>query len=167
MNPAVWLILGGIIVILVIYRRVRESRHLAEIASGVPRIQQAAFEHVGLGNDLAELQAVAARQSFTTLYGFRLIYTCNPTEAGGMTHHLSGQMQRPNRKELAMNMLLAMAFLVKQFEEAAIDDRVKFQMEESDLGTQHLEFTVTDAEHAALRRVAYLPPRERTSTGTG
>ena len=144
------LILAGAVIAFFLYRRGREGRHFQQIGAGFPRIQRAAFDHP------AEPEAglmVVERQSFLTALGFRLVYTCDRTETGGMLHHLSGQIVQPDRDRLTRNMLLVFSMLLEQFKSAGVEAEGRFQVEESELGTQHLEFELTAAEHEALRQV--------------
>lgn len=155
MNPVFWLILVGLVVVIggvALYRSAQQGRHFGQMGLGFPRIQRAAFEQPGEGEP-ADLTGVVARQCFETALGFRLIYTCDCTETGGMLHHLSGQMIRPDRDRLARNMLLIFSMLLEQFQSAGVGAEGRFQIGESEQGTQHLEFELTAEEHEALRQV--------------
>jgi hypothetical protein len=154
MNPVIWLILGGLLVVgaVILNRRAQAGRHFTQLGLGFPRIQRAAFEQPG-DDDPTDTAEIGAHQYFQTALGFRLVYSCDRTNTGGMLHHLSGQMPGADEKQLTHAMLLIFSMLLEQFKSAGVETSGRFQVEQSQLGTQHLEFELTAAEHEALRQV--------------
>jgi len=154
MNPVIWLILGGLVVVgaVLLHRRAQVGRHFTQMGLGFPHIQRAAFEQPG-EDDPSDTAKIGAQEYFQTALGFRLFYTCDRTNTGAMIHHLSGQMPGADEKQLTHAMLLIFSMLLEQFNSAGVETRGRFHVEQSQFGTQHLEFELTAAEHEALRQV--------------
>ncbi len=156
-----WIILAVVAAIaaFAFYRSRISTQHLQQLGLGFVRIQRGAFENIkdethgsspaGL---LADSQRLLQTQYFKTVQGFGLAYTIDyAREKSRYVHHLSGKSPGKPAQFVAENMLLIMGMLLTQLKEANIETGGLFAVEQSDLGTQHLEFELTAQQQQALR----------------
>lgn len=101
----------------------------------------------------------------STRQGFGMAYTITREDAG-FTHHISGKAPGRDQRFLVERMLLLMAELTRQFQQSGIGDAVKFDVEESGLGTHHLNFRLTPEQQNALGALLQSSGARKEPAGT-
>lgn len=143
-------------------RALSYSRHLRERQVGFTRIQHNAFQYIGTASERQDVRAPTDAelegQVFQTCAGLSLAYTIE-RDGGEYVHHVSAKAPGRSRKFVIDEMLLVMADLMVQFKACGFSEnsQPKFDIAESDLGTQHLEFRLSQAQHEALAAVIAKP----------
>ena len=148
------------------YRSRISTQHLQQLGLGFVRIQRGAFEnikdetHDSSPEELIRAsQRMLENQYFKTVQGFGLAYSVDfAREKSRYVHHLSGKAPGKPAQFVAENMLLIMGMLLTQLKESNIETKELFAIEQSDLGTQHLEFALTPEQQRDLRAVVMRAP---------
>lgn len=159
----IWIILAVIVAIaaLAFYRSRISTQHLQQLGLGFVRIQRHAFENIkdethGASPEemIRESQRMLQNQYFKTVQGFGLAYSVEfSREKSRYIHHLSGKAPGKSSQFVAENMLLIMGMLLTQLKDANVETKELFAIEQSDLGTQHLEFALTPEQQRDLREI--------------
>ena len=159
----IWIILIIIVAIAAFayYRSRISTQHLQQLGLGFVRIQRHALENIKDETHdsspeelIRESQRTLEHQYFKTVQGFGLAYSIEfAREKSRYIHHLSGKAPGKSAQFVAENMLLIMGMLLTQLKEANVESKGLFAIEQSDLGTQHLEFALTPEQQRDLREV--------------
>jgi predicted Zn finger-like uncharacterized protein len=92
--------------------------------------------------------------SFQTSRRFSVVYTITTNQDGEYFHTISGKgLAKQKRKHVAENMLFLMMVLMEQFKQANFGEDVKFQLDESELGTQYVGFLLNTEQQGVFEEV--------------
>jgi hypothetical protein len=155
-----WYIIPALAVIVVVAAVVRRSRATPSVAMfqaidrGILDLQRKAIANVipDQHGEIRGFDEQAARGSTVTLeQTIRFVYTVEQRE-GSFGHIVSSQLKRPKGKKYQIQcMLVVMLVLNRQLERSGIKpDNVKFEIDESALGTQYVVMILTAEQHGRI-----------------
>lgn len=168
-----WFSIAVVVIVLgvCVYQWWQSMQNIRQLVQRFPVIQKAAFENVQsestIISSLEDARAAMRRQYFQTVQKFGCAYTIDySADQSQFVHHVSGKAPGKPIKFVMENMLLLMATILSQLEEAGIktestDKEPKekfFAFEQSDLGTIHLEFKLSESQQTALQAVIASKP---------
>jgi hypothetical protein len=163
--PAIALVV--IIVGALAYVWWQSQRHMIQLVLGFPAIQKAALNNVQQESQEFSPEDIWPKQYFQTVQKFGCAYTIEcSADKSQFVHHLSGKAPGKSAKFVMENMLLLMAVILSQLKKAGIDPDAAnaepkekfFVFEQSDSGTQHLEFKLTASQQTALQAAVASKP---------
>ena len=146
----VWIIIGVavLLVVIIVVKRSRGSGDdFSELHEGLTLIQRNAFDHIKVEDESEDVtppsMGLLDKISFQTSKRFSVVYTITTNEDGEYFHTVSGKgLGKQQRKHVIENMLFLMTVLMGQFEQAKFGEDVKFGLDESEVGTQYVGFTL-------------------------
>ena len=152
-----WTVVGITAAVAMYYgfRNTLHNRLYSEIVAGMESAQRLAVI-----NFTREIEAVGiplppdplpSDSQFFKVGEFEFAYTVDRTSDDHFVHHVIGR--NGNAGELSEAMLCFMRRLVQQFGPADLEHEVMLHVEVQDLtGTQHIDFMLDAAQHAALSK---------------
>ena len=158
-----WYVVAGVAVIIIVGAIIRKSRATPSVAMfhaierGILDLQRKALADV-LPDQQREIRGFAEKAALghtvTLKETIRFIYTVEQRE-GGFMHLVSSQLKQPRGKKYQMQcMLVVILVLNRQLEQAGIkQDDVKFDIDESAVGTQYVGMILTAEQHGRIMSV--------------